>query len=89
MGYKLAFYNVIDNQTGEVIHESRDAFYLAQKMGISYQKIVACANAQKLLDKRYIIYTDEVMEVGFPPEWREWFIKEWHKMQRMFHVKPT
>ena len=87
MGYKVTFYSVIDKQTNELIHESRDAYYISRKMGIPYQKIVGCAKAQSALDERYIIYIDDVVDMGFPPDWREWFIKEWYNLQRMFHVK--
>lgn len=87
MTYKVTFYNVIDITTGDMIEESRDAYYLAEKLGVSYQLVITHAAHEKLIHDRFLVIKDDSIEVGFPADFRYWFIQEWKNMQAMFHVK--
>lgn len=89
MTYKVTFYNVIDTITGEMIEESRDAYYLAEKLGVSCQLLISYFAHEKLIHNRFLVVKDESLEVSFPPEFRYWFVAEWKKMQDMFHVKHS
>ena len=87
MSYKVSFYTVIDTRTNKIVYENRDAYYLAEKLGVSYQLLIIYAKNEKLIHNRFMVFKEEADDVSFPAVFRHWFINEWKKMQEMFHVK--